>query len=145
MNHPLRQPVHTVYGGAHLFKADLARKLGGLALRALNEHAPDAAALGAAFGLDEATASAVHPRVVEKLTSGIPNGANILTASIILATSLSSAHAAEVINVIAQRIAFQHLAPLHPGDAIVERDPSAGDRRGTRWRATSYPEWASRP
>jgi citrate lyase beta subunit len=67
MTHPLRQPVHTVYGGAHLFKADLARKLGGLSLRAFNEHAPDAAALGAAFGLDEATASAVHPRVVEKL------------------------------------------------------------------------------
>ena len=66
MSHP-RQPVHTVYGGAHLFKADLARKLGGLALRALNEHAPDAAALGAAFGLDAATAAAVHPRVVEKL------------------------------------------------------------------------------
>jgi hypothetical protein len=66
MNHP-RQPVHTVYGGAHLFKADLARKLGGLALRAFNEHAPDAAALGEAFGLDAATAAAVHPRVVEKL------------------------------------------------------------------------------
>ena len=66
MSHP-RQPVHTVYGGAHLFRADLARKLGGLALRAFNEHAADAAALGAAFGLDAATASAVHPRVVEKL------------------------------------------------------------------------------
>jgi citrate lyase beta subunit len=66
MSHP-RQPVHTVYGGAHLFKADLARKLGGLALRAFNEHAPDAAALSAAFGLDAATAFAVHPRVVEKL------------------------------------------------------------------------------
>jgi citrate lyase beta subunit len=66
MNHP-RQPVHTVYGGAHLFRADLARKLGGLALRAFNEHAADAAALGAAFGLDAATASAVHPRVAEKL------------------------------------------------------------------------------
>jgi citrate lyase beta subunit len=67
MTHPRRQPVHTVYGGAHLFKADLARKLGGLALRAFNGHAPDAAALGEAFGLDAATASAVHPRVVEKL------------------------------------------------------------------------------
>ncbi|WP_420895024.1 DUF6986 family protein, partial [Sorangium cellulosum] len=26
-----RQPVHTVYGGAHLFKADTARKLGAVA------------------------------------------------------------------------------------------------------------------
>jgi hypothetical protein len=38
-----RQPVHTVYGGAHLFTADTARKLGELALRALETYAPDAA------------------------------------------------------------------------------------------------------
>ena len=38
-----RQPVHTVYGGAHLFKADAANKLGAIALRSLQEHAPDAA------------------------------------------------------------------------------------------------------
>ena len=37
-----RQPVHTVYGGAHLFKADTAARLGALALRALEEYAPDA-------------------------------------------------------------------------------------------------------
>ena len=43
-----RQPVHTVYGGAHLFKSDTAPKLGALALRALNEHAPDAATFAAA-------------------------------------------------------------------------------------------------
>jgi hypothetical protein len=36
-----RQPVHTVYGGAHLFRSDTARKLGELALAALDEHAPD--------------------------------------------------------------------------------------------------------
>ena len=28
-----RQPVHTVYGGAHLFKADVAKKLGAAALK----------------------------------------------------------------------------------------------------------------
>ena len=32
-----RQPVHTVYGGAHLFKADTASRLGSLALRAFEE------------------------------------------------------------------------------------------------------------
>jgi citrate lyase beta subunit len=37
-----RQPVHTVYGGAHLFKADSARRLGQLALRSLEQYAPDA-------------------------------------------------------------------------------------------------------
>ncbi|AUX35257.1 MULTISPECIES: DUF6986 family protein [Sorangium] len=46
-----RQPVHTVYGGAHLFKADTARKLGAVALRAVEEHAPDFAAFARALGL----------------------------------------------------------------------------------------------
>ncbi|HEX8139433.1 MAG TPA: hypothetical protein VF544_17870 [Pyrinomonadaceae bacterium] len=36
-----RQPVHTVYGGAHLFKAESAERLGALALRALEQYAPD--------------------------------------------------------------------------------------------------------
>ena len=36
-----RQAVHTVYGGAHLFKADSAQKLGAVALRSLQEYAPD--------------------------------------------------------------------------------------------------------
>ena len=63
-----RQPVHVVYGGAHLFKADAAHKLGGVALRTLQEHAPDAASLGSALGLDPAIAARIYPRVVEKLT-----------------------------------------------------------------------------
>ncbi|MGH9902201.1 MAG: DUF6986 family protein, partial [Pyrinomonadaceae bacterium] len=46
-----RQPVHTVYGGAHLFKADSARRLGALALRALEQFAPDAFAFARATGL----------------------------------------------------------------------------------------------
>ncbi|HEX8073107.1 MAG TPA: hypothetical protein VF546_24380 [Pyrinomonadaceae bacterium] len=36
-----RQPVHTVYGGAHLFKSDTPQRLGVLALRALEQFAPD--------------------------------------------------------------------------------------------------------
>src|SRR6188474_1253591 len=36
-----RQPVHTVYGGAHLFKSDSATRLGGLARRSLDQFAPD--------------------------------------------------------------------------------------------------------
>jgi citrate lyase beta subunit len=62
-----RQPVHTVYGGAHLFKADAAAKLGALALRALEEHAPTPADLAAALGMDGALAERVHGRVAEKL------------------------------------------------------------------------------
>jgi citrate lyase beta subunit len=36
-----RQPVHTVYGGAHLFKSDSATRLGALARRSLDQFAPD--------------------------------------------------------------------------------------------------------
>ena len=36
-----RQPVHTVYGGAHLFTADTAGKLGQLARRALETYGAD--------------------------------------------------------------------------------------------------------
>jgi citrate lyase beta subunit len=35
-----RQPVHSFYGGAHLFAADVCPKLGKLALRALNDNGP---------------------------------------------------------------------------------------------------------
>lgn len=46
-----RQPVHTVYGGADLFRADSARRLGDAALRSLREHAPDFATFGRALAL----------------------------------------------------------------------------------------------
>lgn len=63
-----RQPVHTVYGGAHLFKADSARKLGELALRSLDEYAPDAATFADALGLEPpAFAATVYRRVRDKL------------------------------------------------------------------------------
>jgi citrate lyase beta subunit len=65
---PARQPVHTVYGGAHLFTADAAQKLGASALKALHDHAPDAATLSAALGLDRALADRIYPRIVDKLT-----------------------------------------------------------------------------
>ncbi len=62
-----RQPVHTVYGGAHLFKADGASKLGAIALRALEEYAPTPADLAEALSLPEALAATIHARVAEKL------------------------------------------------------------------------------
>ncbi|MDQ1560628.1 MAG: hypothetical protein QOD32_3688 [Pyrinomonadaceae bacterium] len=74
-----RQPVHTVYGGAHLFKADTPRRLGSLALRSLEQFAPDADAFARALGLsfaaegssgDESTsalARTIYERVREKL------------------------------------------------------------------------------
>src|SRR5712691_11505438 len=46
-----RQPVHTVYGGAHLFKSDSAQRLGALARRSLDQFAPDFLAFAKAIGL----------------------------------------------------------------------------------------------
>ncbi len=64
-----RQPVHTVYGGAHLFRADVARRLGEVALRTLEENAPDPVTFARALALpgDETLARTVYARVVEKL------------------------------------------------------------------------------
>jgi citrate lyase beta subunit len=63
-----RQPVHTFYGGAHLFTFDTCEKLGALALKALNEYAPDPETLATAFELPPALAKRIYPRVVDKLT-----------------------------------------------------------------------------
>ncbi len=62
-----RQPVHTVYGGAHLFKSDTTVKLGQLAVRSFETFAPGAAVFADAVGLPPHLAETVHARVVEKL------------------------------------------------------------------------------
>ena len=64
---PEQQPVHVVYGGGHLFRADTAARLGEVARRSLAEYAPDPAALDRALGLG-ALAEPVYARVVEKLS-----------------------------------------------------------------------------
>jgi hypothetical protein len=63
-----RQPVHTVYGGAHLFKSDTAPRLGGLAVRAFETYAPDAKTLAEVLGLPEKLAETIYERVREKIT-----------------------------------------------------------------------------
>jgi citrate lyase beta subunit len=62
-----RQPVHTVYGGAQLYKADTTKKLGELALKAMNQYAPNATSFAEGIGIDLALADRVHARVQEKL------------------------------------------------------------------------------
>jgi citrate lyase beta subunit len=63
-----RRPVHVFYGGAQLFKAGVAQKLGKLALRSLEEYAPNTGAFAEAFGIaDLRLAATVHERVAEKL------------------------------------------------------------------------------
>src|SRR5690348_5164381 len=51
-----RQPVHVVYGGAHLFRANTVRKLGEMALRSMDDYAPDLATFAEALGLSGAGA-----------------------------------------------------------------------------------------
>ena len=63
-----RQPVHTVYGGAHLFRSDSAGKLGEIALRAVAEYMPDPDTLAETCGIHDPTLAArVYERVLDKL------------------------------------------------------------------------------
>ena len=62
-----RQAVHTVYGGAHLFTSETPKKLGELALRALDTYAPDAPTFAEAIGIRGELAPKVLERVREKL------------------------------------------------------------------------------
>ncbi|MCU0683224.1 MAG: phosphoenolpyruvate kinase [Polyangiaceae bacterium] len=48
---PDRQPIHTVYGGAQLFRADTSLRLGELAIASLAQYAPDAFAFAEALRL----------------------------------------------------------------------------------------------
>ena len=59
---PDRQPVHTVYGGANLFKADTCKRMGEIALQHLKTNAPDAASLADALQLPD-----LHPKVYDKI------------------------------------------------------------------------------
>ncbi len=62
-----RQPVHSFYGGAHLFKASTAKKLGELSLKALKEYAPHASTLASALSLEARLGEVIYDRVARKL------------------------------------------------------------------------------
>ena len=70
---PVRQPIHTVYGGAQLYKAETTRRLGELALASFETFAPTPAELAAGVGLspaltaDAALSETVYQRVKAKL------------------------------------------------------------------------------
>jgi citrate lyase beta subunit len=66
-NSDRRQPVHTVYGGAQVFRSDTAPRLGTLARRSLEEYAPQSSDLGRALGLPEELAATIADRVAKKL------------------------------------------------------------------------------
>ena len=63
-----RQPVHTLYGGANLFKYDSAKTLGERALEVLETYAPDHKIFGKVFGFDDPRFSKkVYDKVIAKL------------------------------------------------------------------------------
>ena len=66
-----RQPVHTVYGGAHLFRSDTARRLGAKARQSLDEYAPDFVTFAKAIGLPGADRIDGSPEALSVLTKSI--------------------------------------------------------------------------
>jgi citrate lyase beta subunit len=64
-----RQPVHTVYGGAHLFKSDSTERLGALARRSLDQFAPDFLVFAKALDLPGANQLPDSPDEVDELAS----------------------------------------------------------------------------
>jgi citrate lyase beta subunit len=62
-----RQPVHVVYGGAQLFKAETPARLGALALDLIRNYTPDVDAFAQCLGLDRELASSVFERTIAKL------------------------------------------------------------------------------
>ncbi|WP_448697381.1 DUF6986 family protein [Mucilaginibacter sp. AW1-3] len=65
---PDRQPVHTVYGGANLFKSDTTVKMGEVALRNLQTYAPDFVTLAKVLKLDGYEHLPHLEKDIEKLT-----------------------------------------------------------------------------
>jgi len=66
-----RQPIHVVYGGAHLFRAGTTRRLGDLALKSLDEYAPNFAAFAKAVGLPGAAGLPDAPETAAAVAKSI--------------------------------------------------------------------------
>jgi citrate lyase beta subunit len=64
-----RQPVHTVYGGAHLFKPEISSALGSKALDSMRTYASDAGTFAESIGLraNEELIATVYQRTIAKL------------------------------------------------------------------------------
>ena len=70
---PDRQPVHTVYGGANLFTADTAVKMGEIALRNLKTYAPDFTTLARVLQLEGFEGLPVLEKDIQALTNKLAN------------------------------------------------------------------------
>lgn len=68
---PDRQPVHTVYGGANLFRSDSTKKMGEIALRSLTSYAPDFTVLARVLELSGHESLPVEKSKIAELTSAL--------------------------------------------------------------------------
>ena len=66
-----RQPVHTVYGGAHIFKAEGSAKLGAVAQKSLEQFAPDFVTFAKAISLTGSERLPSAPAEIAALTARI--------------------------------------------------------------------------
>lgn len=71
-----RQPVHTVYGGANLFKAGFATKLGDIALKTLDTYAPNYSVFARALGLPGADTLPANSIELAGLTKALEEDAD---------------------------------------------------------------------
>jgi citrate lyase beta subunit len=69
-----RQPVHTVYGGANLFRHNSAKALGERALDSFKTYAPDFITFGKIFHLDGIDQVHAHVDVVKSVYEGLSDG-----------------------------------------------------------------------
>ncbi len=63
----MRSPVHVVYGGANLFNAETARKLGGIAIKSLRNYAPNFAEFARAMWLNGAETLPIYADAIQNL------------------------------------------------------------------------------
>ncbi|MCX6292498.1 MAG: phosphoenolpyruvate kinase [Bacteroidetes bacterium] len=70
---PDRQPVHTVYGGANLFKSDSTKRMGDIAQRSLKNFAPDFTVLARVLELDGHSGLPVDEKKIKELSDHLKN------------------------------------------------------------------------
>ncbi len=74
-NHKQREPIHVVYGGANLFTAETPAKLGKLALKSIENYAPNFVGFAYAMWLAGADTLPTFPDVIESLEKQLEKNA----------------------------------------------------------------------
>lgn len=76
-----RQPIHTVYGGAHLYKPGIANKLGDMAQKHLEEYAPTFVDLARALQLPGADMLPVKVSAIDRLSKELTDSAALIAVT----------------------------------------------------------------